>query len=373
LALIDPEKLRLNTNPPPVVIESVLIDGIEMRTNLLRSDWLQALVLPADKEGLEIHYASLNLGAPERARFRYRLEGHESVWIEAGNSRVAHYSKLPPRKYRFQVTACNEDGMWNPTGSRISIEALPPFWRTWWFLSGVGVGLLASVVGAVHYVSTQRLQRQLERMRQKEALERDRARIARDLHDQLGASLTQISLLGEMAESDRDLPDEITQHARQIVQTSRETTGVLDEIVWAVNPSNDTLDGLITYACKYAQDYLSVAGVRYRLDVPAALPTHPIAPEVRHNVFLAFKEAVTNVVRHAKASAVWIRLHLNPATFTLEIEDDGRGLAGIAGREGRNGLRNMRRRMEDIGGAFSITPGPERGAIVRLTAPVGKE
>ena len=208
-------------------------------------------------------------------------------------------------------------------------------------------------------------------MRQKEALEKERARIARDLHDQLGASLTQVSLLGEMAESDKSLPDEVEGHARQITQTARDTTRVLDEIVWAVNPSNDTLEGLITYACTYAQEYLAVAGVRYRLAVPDALPGASLPPEVRHNVFLAFKEAVTNVVRHAGASAAWVRLTLEPTSFTLEIEDNGRGLAAMDDKQGRHGLLNMRKRMEDIDGAFSIGPGKEGGALVRLTAPRG--
>src|SRR5262249_17096239 len=151
------------------------------------------------------------------------------------------------------------------------------------------VALLGMIVATVHYVSTQKLQRQLESLRQQEAIEKERARIARDIHDQLGASLTQISLLGELVETDKAAPTEVEAHARQIAQTARDTTRTLDEIVWTVNPSNDTLDGLINYLCKYAQEYLAVAGVRYRLEVPAELPTTPISPEVRHNVFLAAK------------------------------------------------------------------------------------
>src|SRR4030095_14198604 len=210
-------------------------------------------------------------------------------------------------------------------------------------------------------------------MRQKEALEKERARIARDLHDQLGANLTQVALLGEMAETDKDLPKEVEDHARQISQTARETTRALDEIVWTVNPSNDTLDGLITYVCNYAQEYLAVAGLRYRLDVPDQLGGAAIFPEVRHNVFLASKEALTNVVRHAKASAVWIRLRLEATRLTLEIEDNGRGPAGADEKsaQSRNGLPNMRKRMEDIGGSFSISRGAEGGTLVCLTAPSG--
>ena len=220
--------------------------------------------------------------------------------------------------------------------------------------------------------TTQKLQRQLAELKQQEALEKERARIARDLHDQLGANLTQVALLGEMAETDKHLPDEIAGHARQISHTARETSRALDEIVWAANPSNDTLEGLINYACKYAQDYLELAGLRYRLEVPAQLPAQIIAPDLRHNIFLAFKEAVNNVVKHAQASEVKIRLRLEAATFTLEIEDNGRGPGEAPAKTGRNGLRNMRQRMEDVGGVFVMTPGPQRGTLIRLTAPIGK-
>ena len=206
--------------------------------------------------------------------------------------------------------------------------------------------------------------------KQQEALEHERARIARDLHDQLGANLTQVALLGEMAEADKNSPDEVESHAQQISETARETTRSLDEIVWAVNPSNDTLEGLANYACKYAQEYFALAGLRYRVDLPAQLPPTPIPPEVRHNVFLAFKEAVNNVVKHAQASEVWIRLRLQPENFILEIEDNGSGVANLDEKQNRNGLRNMKKRMDDIRGEFSISAGANGGTIVRLTVPV---
>jgi signal transduction histidine kinase len=137
-----------------------------------------------------------------------------------------------------------------------------------------------------------------------------------------------------------------------------------------VNPSNDTLDGLINYVCKYAQEYLAVAGLKYRLEVPSQLPATPISPELRHNVFLASKEAITNLVRHAKATAASVRLRLEPARFALEIEDDGRGLPNLDQKQDRNGLRNMRKRMEDVGGEFSIGPANGGGTRVCLTAPL---
>jgi signal transduction histidine kinase len=179
-----------------------------------------------------------------------------------------------------------------------------------------------------------------------------------------------VALLGELVESDKGSPEDVEAHARQISQTARDTTRSLDEIVWTVNPSNDTVDGLVTYLCKYAQDYFEVAGLRYRLDVPAQLPGNAIPPEVRHNVFLAAKEAINNVVKHAQATAAILRLRLEPGAFVLEIQDDGRGLSGMESKTTRNGLRNMRKRMQDVGGEFSIGPAPERGTIVRLLVPI---
>jgi ligand-binding sensor domain-containing protein/signal transduction histidine kinase len=372
LVSVNPAQLNPNPYQPPVVIESVLIDGESQDTNGLRAPLLTRVNVPAGKERLEIHYTSLNLASADRARFKYRLEGYEAAWTEAGQDRIARYPKLPPGSYHFQVTACNEDGVWNETSSVLAVVVAPPFWRTWWFLSAATVCFLGTIVAVVHYLSTEKLQRQVEKLRQQEALEKERSRIARDIHDQLGASLTQVSLLGELVESDKDFPDEVEAHARQISQTARDTTRTLDEIVWTVNPSNDTLDGLINYVCKYAQEYLAVAGLRFRMEVPTELPGIVIPPDVRHNVFLASKEAITNIVRHAQASAVWIRLRLDAASFILEIDDDGRGLAGLDEKAARtrNGLRNMRKRMEDIGGSFTIAPAAEGGTGVRLGAPL---
>jgi ligand-binding sensor domain-containing protein/signal transduction histidine kinase len=373
LVSIDPTRIELNTNPPPVVIGSVLIDGQE-QIGGLRSRAVRAVTMAAGKERVEIRYSALNLSAPERARFKHRLEGYETAWAEVGDHRVASYSRLPPGQYRFQVTASNEDGIWNLEGASLTLVVEPHFWQTLWFLCVAGAAAVGLVAGAVYYVSTQRLQQQLAGLRQQEALEQERARIARDIHDQLGANLTQVSLLGELVESDRTHPEEVAAHARQISQTALETSRALDEIVWTVNPRNDTLDGLVNYICKYAQEYLAVAGLRYRLEIPPDLPNAPISPEVRHNVFLASKEAVTNVVRHAQASSAWLRLKLKPDRFTLEIQDDGRGPAGAseARAQTRNGLRNMAKRMEDVGGRFEIGPAPERGTLVRLTAPLAK-
>jgi len=373
LVSVDPTQLAPNTNPPPVMIEAVWVDDQLQNTNRLRSNWPDSLIIPAGRERLEIRYTSLNLLAPDRARFKYQLEGYEKSLKDAGDARVVSYPNLPPGEYRFHVIACNEDGVWNEKGATLAITVEPPFWRTWWFLTLSAAGLLGLIVATVHFISTQKLQRQLAQLRQKEALEKERARIARDLHDQLGANLTQVSLLGEMVESDKNMPGDVEAHAKQISETARATAHALDEIVWAANPANDTLEGLATYACKYAQEYFALAGLNHRFELPERLPATSIPPDVRHNVFLAFKEAVNNVVKHAKATVVRVRLVVELDYFRFEIEDNGCGLEAGAAYKGRNGLRNMRKRMEDVGGEFVLGPATGSGTRVCLTVPIRKE
>lgn len=376
---VDPADLKQNTNPPPVVIESVLVDGQPEKSNPLNSTWLEPVALTPQNEQLEIHFTALNFSAPKGAqfgsRFRFQLGEHilkdsQKNWTDIGTERVAHFQKLQPGNYTFLVQACNEDGVWNETGASIAIMVEPPYWRKPWFIAASVLILLGALAGTIYLFSTAKLRRQLRIAQQKEAIERERARIARDLHDQLGANLTQITLLGEMAETDKDLPAEIEQHAQQICTTARETTRSLDEIVWAVNPSNDTLESLANYACKYAQDYFAMAGVSYRAELPPGLPPIRILPEVRHNVFLAFKEAVNNVVKHAQATEARVKLVLEPEQFSLSVADNGRGLGDLSGKQLRNGLRNMRRRLSDVRGQFEIAPGAQGGTIVTLTIPL---
>ena len=179
---MDPKLLRPNTNPPPVLIESVRVDGKLQNKETLRAPLPEDVTVPAGREGLDIYYTSLNLAAPNKGHFRYRLAPHESQWIERpSNFRTVHYSKLPAGAYHFQVEACNEDGVWSMQPATLAITVLPPFWRTWWFISITAAFLLGIIIGAVHYVSTQKLQRQLAGLRQQEALEKG-ARAHRPRH-----------------------------------------------------------------------------------------------------------------------------------------------------------------------------------------------
>lgn len=377
LVSVEPSNLKKNSRPPPVIVESVLVDGVELKTNALASGWSGSVTLTPQNEQLEIRFTALNFSAPKGpqsgVRFKYILEGRDKNPTDLRGERSVILNRLAPGNYVFRVKAGNEDDVWNDTGATIAITVEPPFWKKTSFLVAMGLVILAVLAGIIYLISTAKLKRQLRVARQKELIETERARIARDLHDQLGANITQITLLGEMAEMDKDEPAEVEQHAQQICETARETTRSLDEIVWAVNPSNDTLEGLANYSCKYAQDYFALAQVSYRAELPPNLPPTPILPEVRHNVFLAFKEAVNNVVKHSQASEARVRLQLEADKFILSIADNGRGVGDLSAKQLRNGLKNMRRRLTDVHGEFHIAPNEGGGTVVKLVVPLLKK
>ena len=198
-------------------------------------------------------------------------------------------------------------------------------------------------------------------------MERERARIARDIHDELGSGLTEIILLSGLLPQDQPGTQENHKIAQEINQRAQILTQEMDEVVWAVNARNDTIEGLLNYLNDFAQRHLNLAGMDCHLDIPPDISNHPISAEVRHNLFLAAKEAINNVTRHSRATEATIRAAFLPPRFTLTIEDNGRGMEAANARPHGNGLRNMQQRMAEIGGVCLIEPLPAGGSRIRFT------
>ena len=306
------------------------------------------------------------------------LRWNEMYSIGWGGSREASYTYLPPGEYRFRVQALTETGEGTGEMTSLAITVAPRFWRTSWFLGGTLVVAVGTLVAGVRYLTWRKVQWRLQVLERQRAVERERARIARDLHDDLGASLTQIALLSELANADLAQPELARTHLNQIFATAGGLARQLNEIVWAINPANDTLEQFTSYICKFAQHYLSLVGIRCRLDFPDFVPNYPLPAPERHNLFLATKEALHNIVKHAQAGQVWLRLKLDADVLTLLVEDDGKGcdaeavsvtLPGVAG----DGLSNMKKRMEQIGGRFTKHNRSGGGTTVRLVLPLPKQ
>ena len=377
LVAVNPGKVENNTLVPPVVVERLLVDDQVVSGGATPEPLLR---IAPGWHRFEFQFTGLSFVAPEKVRFRYRLEGAEPEWVETQSSRKAYYTHLPPGDYRFRVLACNNDGVWNEQGATLAFTVLPAFWQTWWFRAS-GAAMIALAGGGIAWLDARRrMRRKLERLERQQAVERERARIAKDIHDDLGANLTRINLLSQSVRREINRPDEAIKNVERIGDSARHMIRTMDEIVWAVDPQHDTLDSLTSYLGKLAQELMSAAGIRCRLDFPAQLPSWPLTAEVRHNLFLAFKEAVHNVAKHSAASEVQISLVIEPAGFTLMVEDNGSGfepelVAGKTMQSGnrqpsRNGLVNMRQRMQEIGGYCEIQSERSRGTKLKFHLPV---
>jgi signal transduction histidine kinase len=243
------------------------------------------------------------------------------------------------------------------------------FWQTWWFFALSGCSLLIAVGAAVRFVEKRKFQLRLQRIESESALERERARIAQDLHDELGSSLTRISLLSGLLRTDKDHPAQVELHAGKLSQSADQTVRALEEIVWAVRPGSDTLQSLVDYITHFAGELFEGSPTRCRLDVPAELPAQPLPPDVRHNIFLIVKEALTNVLKHAGGSVVFLQIKTDGQVLKIIIADDGQGFDPRSPATSRphNGLKNMRRRAEAVGGTLALTSDPGKGTRMEFS------
>lgn len=362
LVSINPNQTQPNHLVPPVVIERVLVDGA---TETI-SDGAN-ISLPPRHRKIEIEFTALSFVAPENVAFRYRLEGWDDSWMNLPRGqRSVSYTRLPAGNYNLRVLACNNAGIWNEAGATLPFSVEQFVWNTWWFRVAALVLVSASVALLVRMQARRKYQARLRKLEQEAALQKERARIAKDIHDELGANLTQISLLGKFTQHDLTEPDKARTHVEKIAAIAREGVRSVDEIVWAVNPRNDTLPQLLDYAGQYAVDFLQAADIRCRIDFPEKVLPRNLPADVRHGLFMVVKEALNNAVKHSAAKEIVLRAEISGDALGLSIEDDGRGFTSPKDDALADGLRNMQQRASDFGGSCQIASTPGHGTKVRV-------
>jgi signal transduction histidine kinase/ligand-binding sensor domain-containing protein len=365
VVVVRPDRADANTLPPPVLIEEVAVEDhdydMTRRANL---------TVPAGKTRLTIRYTALSYAAPEKVRFKYRMLGLDSNWTDAGAKRAVDYPYLPHGRYKFQVLACNNDGVWSAQGASFDLIIPPRFWQTWWFLGLALLGSGASIALTARGMEKAKAQRRLEREQQAHMVELERARIARDFHDDVGSRLTHVIVLSQLLKEDKARPSEVEAYAAMIGHTARHAVHELGTIIWAANPRNDTLDGLVQYISQYSYDFFLATPVACHLDLPTEVPALPLTAEVRHNLFMVVKEALHNILKHSGAAEARLSLKLQDGVHEIRVEDNGCGFqAERATASQRNGLANMRHRLEVIGASLRIESQPGAGTSIQARLP----
>jgi signal transduction histidine kinase len=291
------------------------------------------------------------------------LEWDEAFSLGLAGPAEVTYAELPAGFYRFRVGELSLLGLPGEAETSLAFEVPLSFWRTPWSWGLVFLLSLSGVAGAYRYIGWQQMRRKLAHLESQRALEHERVRIARDIHDDLGARVTQISLVSGLAQGDPTLSEKARGEFNAISGMARELVSALYETVWAVDPENDNLDALGNYICQMVDNLCDKAQLPHRLRV-AELPRDvQVSSHVRHDLIMAVKEAVHNVIKHSKASELSVYVDWEATTLTMRVQDNGCGLDS-ANRGNGNGLKNMQRRLEHAGGTCSFHSEPGQGTTV---------
>ncbi len=312
--------------------------------------------IPAGRNALTVSFSAPHAATARRPRFEVRLGGDTTPWESPGASRSVHFASLAPGRYRFEVRTTSEDGRAAGVPAYVDVRVLAPFWRRAWFVVLVAAGLAAAAYAAYRM----RLARALE-------VERVRTRIATDLHDDIGSSLSQIAILAQVAHRHAahgdgrgtDALDRITDLAGEVVEA-------MSDVVWAISPRGDRLDQLVSRMRRFAIELFADSDITLRLDLPQVdADTAQLDADSRRHVFLVFKEALRNALRHSGARTVEVILRREGAALVLRVSDDGRGLAADDAGRG-HGLASIERRAARIGAALAIRPSATGGVEIEL-------
>jgi signal transduction histidine kinase len=345
--------------PPPVLITGLRIAGETQQISALGETAIAAQELGPNKNQIQIDFVALGFSPGAGLRYQYKLEGASDDWSPLADQRTVNYANRAPGRYRFLVRAVNADGVMSVPAASFSFTILPALWRRWWFVMIVAALLGLTVYALYRYRVNQLLK-----------VERMRTRIASDLHDDIGSSLSQISIISEVvrAQLSRD-HSSFTDPLSTIAETSRELVDSMSDIVWAINPKRDNLQDLVHRMRHFTMGTLSVQEMDFDFSAPESLPETRIETDMRREVFLIFKEAVNNAVRHSHGSFVKIKLAFENGKLQLAVEDNGKGFDTQVDHRG-HGLFSLRQRAERIGGALEITSTLGRGTMVNLQVPL---
>lgn len=363
VAVVHPGQVQETSREPLPVIEELVVGDRTL------SAPAEATLEPGTRK-FDANYTGLSFVIPERIEFRYILEGFDEHWTEAFTARKASYTNIPPGEYMFRVAARHPGGEWTARTASLRVIVQPHLWETAWFRAAAGAFLLVGMFLLTRVLATRKLKQELRELEAQRSLDRERERISRDMHDEVGASLTQIAILSELLQRNISQKGAAETYLKKISTTAQGVVESLDEIVWFINPKHDSLESLLFYIREHLTDFFESAELACRFDFPEVIPPLPLSADARRDIFMAVKEAATNVVKHAGATSVHVRVRVDAGAVELRIEDNGKGMSEEQRSAFGNGLENMRRRMGNIGGTCEIGASTGGGTVVTVRADV---
>jgi signal transduction histidine kinase/ligand-binding sensor domain-containing protein len=346
--------------PLPLYLHSIQVND----STLPRSAATTPLHLDYTQDRITLEFGAINLVKPEQNLYAYMLAGVDNSWIYTTRT-YASYANLAPGHYTFRLKVENEAGVWSDTLT-LPIAIRPPYWTTWWFrLISISL-IITAVVLSVRYVVRRNLRERILRLQREQAVEKERNRIARDMHDDLGSGLTKIAILSEVTKAQLAVSGAAATNLDMISNASRELVDNLQDIVWILNPRNDSLSSLLLYIKEYVGDFFEPTGIACTVTADPVIEDFPLSEEKRRNIFLTVKEACNNILKYADCTQVSLRARVAGERMSIDIHDNGHGFDPEEVGPFSNGLKNMRNRIEQIGGSFQVESGKGAGTVVKI-------
>jgi signal transduction histidine kinase/ligand-binding sensor domain-containing protein len=335
-------------------------------------NYLSAVTLPYNHNTIHLRFASLEFTNAGANSYSYKLEGFDKDWIYSQTINEARYANLPPGNYLFKAKASNSDGVWTDEPLTMSIIIKPPFWATTWFRILAAVLIIALIGYGIHFYISLRLKNRLKELEKQKAVNEERLRISKDMHDELGTGLTKIALLSEVTRQGLSQTKKQTS-LQEISNTSRQLTQKMGEIIWTLNPGNDTLDNLAAYLKEYIYETAESLSVNIKTDFPDNIPQLKVTNMQRQQIFLVTKEALNNAIKHSFADTITFKLNLLEDKIIFSLSDTGQGFKiqpNVSVNGKKNGLSNMAWRMKQVQGEFNIYSNKNEGTSVVYSIPV---
>jgi signal transduction histidine kinase/ligand-binding sensor domain-containing protein len=367
LTFFKPEKIKFNQVRPNIVITNFYM-SIDKKSIYIKPGE-QTIRLKFYQNFFTIDVAALEFSNPVLNEYSFLLKGQDVSWSEPATNNFASYNNLQPGKYEFWVKASNNDKVWSEERKLLTIIISPPFWKSLWFRIMAGTGIALILYFFIHRSFTRRINQKMDSLNRIREIDAIRIKLARDLHDNAGTSLTKISMMADMARMDLNKNIDVSERLESISKSSRSLIDSFSEIIWTTNPQYDNLDSLLTYIRTFIAEFTEGLPIEVRFNIPEFVPQIKIKPDTRHNSFLIVKESVNNAIKHSGASLLLFEALVSDDRFILRISDNGTGFGESGQRAFGNGLSSMKARAASIGACLELIP-TSGGTTIELGCPI---
>lgn len=360
-----PSELKSNSYPPQLILTELQLNDTGYKAAFNQSE-IKELVVDYNQNTIGFQFTVIHYSNAAANTLSYTLEGYDKTWVTIPNKSLIRYANLPSANYTLRVKAINADGIESETIYSLPVTVKVPWWQSWWFRLLASAAVIGIIILVVRNYIGRRLEKQKTVLEKQQAVEKERNRISRDMHDDLGSGLTKIAILSEVVKKQLSVPEKAREQLDKIAISSRELVDNLQDIIWVLNPKNDTLENLSSYIREYGLKYFEAIAVQINFNYPEQFSAAKLSEEQRRNIFLTVKESFNNIAKHAWCNQITVTIRETADEIVLQINDDGKGFDVNHVRLFANGLRNMQNRIEQVGGTYTIVSNPGAGTLTEI-------